>query len=132
MAAAPALGTRPGSRLLKVQCGYCAYTCRITRKWLDELGPPLCPCNSQPMEMPPELEDAAAVAMPTYRVLREKEVQIRSIQFCADCREEYAHGEHMRYRVVATSEGELLRTYHCWNCDSGNIRTANRRALARC
>lgn len=31
---------------------------RTSRKWLDEAGAPLCPCNAKPMffELPPELE----------------------------------------------------------------------------
>lgn len=36
-------GPRPqGTRLLKVMCR-CGYTARVTQKWLDEAGPPLCP-----------------------------------------------------------------------------------------
>lgn len=37
------------TRLLKVECGDCGYTCRVTRKWLDSTGAPLCPCNQQEM-----------------------------------------------------------------------------------
>lgn len=36
-------GGQKGSRLLKVQCPKCGYVARVTRKWLDELGAPLCP-----------------------------------------------------------------------------------------
>ena len=38
------------SRQLKVECSTCGYTARTTRKWLDEVGAPLCPCNRDPME----------------------------------------------------------------------------------
>lgn len=38
------------TRLLKTVCE-CGYTARITRKWLDELGAPLCPAHGQ-MEVP--------------------------------------------------------------------------------
>ncbi len=43
--------TRPkqGTRLLKLQCPTCAYTVRITRKWLDEVGPPECPSHRENM-----------------------------------------------------------------------------------
>lgn len=34
-----------GSRLLKVKCPECEYVARVTRKWLDEAGPPLCPVH---------------------------------------------------------------------------------------
>jgi len=46
-------------RMVKCECGVCGYTVRTTRKWLDEVGAPLCPCNHQPMkfEVPPELKD---------------------------------------------------------------------------
>lgn len=37
------------TRLVKVECEDCGYTARVTRKWLDEPGPPLCPCNHEPM-----------------------------------------------------------------------------------
>jgi hypothetical protein len=37
------------TRLLKVQCSDCGYIARVTRKWLDEAGAPLCPCSGEPM-----------------------------------------------------------------------------------
>lgn len=30
-------------RMLKVQCPGCGYIARVSRMWLDEAGPPLCP-----------------------------------------------------------------------------------------
>ena len=33
------------TRLLKVQCPECGYVARVTRKWLDEVGGPLCPVH---------------------------------------------------------------------------------------
>lgn len=39
------------TRLLKAQCGECGYTVRVTQKWLDISGAPLCPCNSEQMEV---------------------------------------------------------------------------------
>lgn len=45
-------GKKQTTRLLKVQCaedsGYCV---RVTRKWLEELGTPLCPCHEEPMAL---------------------------------------------------------------------------------
>lgn len=38
-----------GSRLLKAECPTCGYTVRVTAKWLDGLGAPLCPCSGEPM-----------------------------------------------------------------------------------
>lgn len=37
------------TRQLKVQCGTCGYTCRVTSKWLDEVGAPICPCSGEAM-----------------------------------------------------------------------------------
>lgn len=39
---ARATGTQ-GTRLIKAECGCCGYTVRVTRKWLDGAGAPLCP-----------------------------------------------------------------------------------------
>jgi hypothetical protein len=45
-------GEAPGSRLLKVACpGACGYVARVTRKWLEALGAPLCPGCEQFMEL---------------------------------------------------------------------------------
>ncbi len=38
-------GEKKGSRLLKVQCPKCGYVARVTRKWIDEAGPPICPTH---------------------------------------------------------------------------------------
>lgn len=37
------------TRLLKVSCDACGYTARVTTKWLDSVGAPICPCNHEPM-----------------------------------------------------------------------------------
>lgn len=39
------------TRMLKVQCESDEYTVRMTRKWLDELGAPTCPCGSLMVEV---------------------------------------------------------------------------------
>lgn len=46
------------TRLVKAECKSCGYNIRVTRKWLDEAGAPLCPCNKKAMsfEVPEELE----------------------------------------------------------------------------
>jgi hypothetical protein len=41
---------KQGTRLLKLQCPTCPYTVRITRKWLDKVGPPACPSHGDKME----------------------------------------------------------------------------------
>jgi hypothetical protein len=44
---------KQGTRLLKAECGGdgCGYTVRITAKWVDEVGPPLCPKHGGVMEV---------------------------------------------------------------------------------
>lgn len=39
------------ARMLKVKCADCGYTCRTTKKWLEEKGSPICPCNEEAMEV---------------------------------------------------------------------------------
>lgn len=51
------LTKKDGTRLVKCECKGCGYIVRTTRKWLDEVGAPLCACNHEPMEAP-ELEEA--------------------------------------------------------------------------
>jgi len=38
-----------GTRLIKVSCRECGYVARVSRKWLDSVGPPSCPLHG-PME----------------------------------------------------------------------------------
>ncbi len=40
-------------RLIKAECN-CGYNVRITRKWLDQIGPPLCPMHGEMRISPPE------------------------------------------------------------------------------
>lgn len=42
---------KQGTRLGKIQCTSCGYTCRVTAKWIEERGTPLCPCSGEPMEV---------------------------------------------------------------------------------
>lgn len=37
------------TRLLKCSCESCGYIARVTSKWIDEIGAPICPCNNDPM-----------------------------------------------------------------------------------
>lgn len=40
---------KQSTRLLKASCAACGYTCRVTSKWLSEVGAPICPCNFESM-----------------------------------------------------------------------------------
>lgn len=39
------------TRLNKAECQSCGYTVRVTAKWLDSVGAPLCPCSGEQMEV---------------------------------------------------------------------------------
>jgi hypothetical protein len=47
-------------RQLKVKCAKCGYTARTTKQWLQQLGPPLCPCNQEAMEQEEQEQEEAA------------------------------------------------------------------------
>lgn len=38
------------TRLVKAECGGCGYVIRVTRKWIDEAGLPICPTCEEPFE----------------------------------------------------------------------------------
>jgi hypothetical protein len=35
------------TRLIKVACPACAYPARVTRVWIERMGPPICPCGER-------------------------------------------------------------------------------------
>ncbi len=46
------------TRLLKAECPSHGYVVRVTKKWVEELGPPLCPCKqAMEVEMPEEEDE---------------------------------------------------------------------------
>ncbi len=38
------------ARQLKTQCPTCGYLARVSKKWLEEAGPPICPTDNIPLE----------------------------------------------------------------------------------
>jgi hypothetical protein len=48
---------KQGTRMIKMECEKCGYVARTTRKWLEEVGAPLCACNKQPMKFELPVED---------------------------------------------------------------------------
>lgn len=121
--------TALSTRLLKAQCGTCAYTVRVTRRWLAELGAPLCPCNSERMECAEyealleaqrETErgmmDAYARSITVdARVLRERWLHGRVIHTCLQCKNEIPIGEEYHLRVLRVG-GEMLTEKRCLGC----------------
>lgn len=47
----PSERKKQSTRLLKCECEDCGYVARVTAKWINDLGAPLCPCNEQPMKV---------------------------------------------------------------------------------
>lgn len=41
-----AKASKQSTRLIKAECD-CGYNVRITKKWIDEVGPPLCPMHGE-------------------------------------------------------------------------------------
>lgn len=41
---------KQSTRLIKTACPVCGYTVRVTRKWLESSGAPLCPRHLSPLE----------------------------------------------------------------------------------
>lgn len=115
-----------GTRLLKAQCGSCAYTVRVTRRWLAELGPPLCPCNREPLECAQfdDIEERAqreceAWAATTYRqearTLRDRWNRARIVHTCISCKNEIPIGEEYHLRQLAIG-GEIVTEKKCLGC----------------
>ncbi len=40
------------TRMIKCECSACGYIARTSSTWIVQVGAPLCPCNSEPMELP--------------------------------------------------------------------------------
>lgn len=41
---------KQSTRMIKAEC-FCGYTVRLTRKWLDEIGAPICPADNEQMKV---------------------------------------------------------------------------------
>jgi len=114
------------TRMLKAVCGDCAYAVRLSRKWLEEAGPPLCPCNGHgPMEVPDAAgwdqegwearQSAVLVDLNVSRTLRDRWVYTRALHDCAHCREEIQTGDYARHNVY-TVGSEFFSEYRHFNC----------------
>ncbi|MGZ5080735.1 MAG: hypothetical protein ACXWBT_14405 [Usitatibacter sp.] len=42
---------KQSTRMVKCECKDCGYTARTSRLWLETVGPPICPCNEERMEV---------------------------------------------------------------------------------
>ncbi len=113
------------TRMLKAQCGSCAYSVRVSRTWLCEAGPPICPCNRDVMECPQwdeimELEqEAAAQSDRLGTVVRVKRVRLRIDRDCNGCGGRMAAGQTSK-RTVYTLGGQLSEEDLCSSCADPN------------
>lgn len=41
---------KQSTRMIKASCPECGYTVRVTRKWLDTAGAPICPACEEQMK----------------------------------------------------------------------------------
>ena len=39
---------KQGTRMKKCECAGCGYIARTVKKWIEEVGAPICPCNKLP------------------------------------------------------------------------------------
>lgn len=42
---------KQGTRMKKCECGDCGYVARTVKKWIEEVGAPICPCNKKQMSV---------------------------------------------------------------------------------
>lgn len=115
------------TRMLKAECMACGYVARVTRTHLERVGPPICPCNSQPMRSDEwadyqriqwqEFEQMASDAESgRTRVIRSQWVEsLRRAQECSRCLAQLPIGESAHLDVY-TVGGEFFSEYTCWAC----------------
>jgi SprT-like family len=53
---------RQSTRLRRCQCGTCGYLVRVSRRWLDQAGPPICPTDRIAMATVETAKPTAAAA----------------------------------------------------------------------
>jgi hypothetical protein len=53
---------RQGTRMLRCQCATCGYIARVSRRWLDLAGPPICPTDRAAMATVEIAKPTAAAA----------------------------------------------------------------------
>ncbi len=105
------------SRLHKAECRECGCVVRITAKWLDSIGPPLCPCSGKPMRdcrpipEPDEAEKAVA-QREKHTPIKDVWVRIRKSQYCGDCQRFHEPKSWMHFSL-AHIEGRLRSDYFC-------------------
>jgi hypothetical protein len=126
------------TRLLKAICGDCAYTVRVTRRWLDELGAPLCPCNREPLECAEweaikeqrteQMADYARSISVGSRVLSEKSRIARTRHTCSRCKWECIEiGHEYSIRTMRVG-GEIVTEKTCKGCSMKSSRSQSWRS----
>ncbi len=117
-------GTRK-TRQMKAICS-CGYMARISRKWLIELGAPLCPrpeCEAAVMALPEwdpieQWQESGEAESISDHVINDKWVVSRTWHVCESCGADQQPGEHLRSRSYTVS-GEFTSDYTCQACNAG-------------
>ncbi len=119
------IGGARKTRQMKAICG-CGYMARISRKWLIELGAPICPrpeCDGKTMALPEwdpieQWQDSGEAESISDHVVNDKWVVSRTWHVCAECNADQQPGEHLRSRSYTIS-GEFTSSYTCQDCEAG-------------
>lgn len=116
----PTLARR--TRMLKASCDQCGYVTRTTRKHLETSGPPICPCNHEPMrsdEWQEVLEargEVLAMLDDSPRQLASKWVNAtRKLSTCGSCGGEIPAGDSCRVTPIQI-DGRLDSLRECASC----------------
>ncbi len=112
----------PRGRLHKAECQGCSYIVRVSAKWLDSVGPPVCPCGAGTMLdcRQRELLPAEAMGDPALIGLPRKYVRLRKSNYCHACQRFHDRGDYMALYVGGIS-GEVRSRYYCASGCDGNV-----------
>lgn len=111
----------PKGRLHKVECEGCGYVGRVTAKWLDRYGAPLCPCNGDPMRdcRPLELLPREALEVDDQgegELVQATYVKLRCSAHCGFCGRFHEPGDVMVSARVRTGNGRAPWGRYCCDC----------------
>ena len=101
------------TRLKKAECPACGYIVRVSSRWLDASGAPLCPCNGEPMlDCREGIEDEARIPERTPNPIRDRYVLTDQDRTCWDCGVFHDVGALM-HQSCANLDGRITWRYYC-------------------
>jgi hypothetical protein len=78
---------RQGTRMLRCQCLTCGYLARVSRRWLDQAGPPICPTDQIPLQTT-GARDPRSPPSPCCRRLdraADSKRGVHNVEWCRSC-----------------------------------------------